>query len=50
MINFLYPPVFGGLLKLRDTPRPPAVSILHLFFSGLTSMLAAFTLKRSASV
>ena len=25
----------GGLLKLGDTPRPPAGSILHLFFNGL---------------
>jgi hypothetical protein len=34
-INPLYPPIFGGLLKLGNTPRPPAGSILHLFFSGL---------------
>ncbi|MEE8619430.1 MAG: hypothetical protein V3S84_04825, partial [Dehalococcoidales bacterium] len=26
-------PSLGGLLGLGDTPRPPAVSILHLFFS-----------------
>ena len=32
-INPLYPPIFGGLLKLGDTPRPTAGSILHLFFS-----------------
>ena len=32
-INPLYPPIFGGLLKLGDTPRPPATSVLHLFFS-----------------
>jgi hypothetical protein len=29
-----YVPNLGGLLKLGDTPRPPAESILHLFFSG----------------
>jgi len=34
-INPLYPPIFGGLLKLEDTPISPAGSILHLFFSGL---------------
>ena len=28
-------PNLGGLLKLGDTPRPPAGSILHLFYSGL---------------
>jgi hypothetical protein len=34
-LNPLYPPILGGFLKLEDTPRPPAGSILHLFFSGL---------------
>jgi hypothetical protein len=28
-------PKLGGLVKLGDTTRPPAGSILHLFFSGL---------------
>jgi hypothetical protein len=35
LINPLYPPILGDFLKLGDTPRPPAGSILHLFFSGL---------------
>ena len=34
-INPLYPPVLGDFISLGDTPRPPAGSILHLFFSGL---------------
>jgi hypothetical protein len=34
-INPLYPPVLGDFIKLGDTPRPPAGSILLLFFSGL---------------
>ena len=29
------PQILGDFLKLGDTPRPPAGSILHLFFSGL---------------
>ena len=29
------PPNLGGLLKMEDTPGPPARSILHLFHSGL---------------
>ena len=32
-INPLYPPILGDFLNLGDTPRPPAGSILHLFFS-----------------
>ncbi len=34
-INPLSPPILGDFLKLGDTPRPPAGSILHLFFIGL---------------
>ena len=34
LINPLTPDL-GGLLKLGDTPRPTAGSILHLFFSVL---------------
>ena len=34
-ITPLYPPILGDFLKLGDTPRPPAGSILHLFFYGL---------------
>jgi hypothetical protein len=34
-INPPDPPILGDFLKLEDTPRPPAGSILHLFFSGL---------------
>jgi hypothetical protein len=30
-MNPLYPPVLGDFIKLGDTPRPPAGSILHLF-------------------
>jgi len=36
--NLNQPPIYsnlGGLLKLGDTPRPPAGSILYLFSSGL---------------
>ena len=32
-INPLYPPILGDFLNLGDTPRPPAGSVLHLFFS-----------------
>jgi hypothetical protein len=34
-INPLYPTILWDFLKLGDTPRPPAGSILHLFFCGL---------------
>ena len=30
-INPLYPPILGDIIKLGDTPKPPAGSILHLF-------------------
>ena len=32
------PPTLGGYLKLGDTPRPSAGSILHLFFGSLKSL------------
>ena len=32
-INPPYPPILGDFLNLGDTPRPPATSVLHLFFS-----------------
>jgi len=35
LINPLYPPVLGDFLKMGDTPRPQAGSILHLFFGSL---------------
>jgi len=28
------PPILGDFFKLGDTPKPPAGSILHVFFSG----------------
>jgi hypothetical protein len=34
-INPLIPQSWGIFFKLGDAPRPPAGSILHLFFSGL---------------
>ena len=37
-INPLIPQSWGIYLNLGDTPRPPAGSILHLFFSGLYSI------------
>jgi hypothetical protein len=41
-INPLYPPILGDFLELGDTPRPPAGSILHLFFGGLTIFSTIF--------
>jgi len=36
----------GDFLKLGDAPRPPAGSILHLFFSGLNKwVLLVFSIK-----
>ncbi len=39
-INPLYPPILGDFLELGEhTPRPPAGSILHLFFSGFYNVM-----------
>jgi hypothetical protein len=35
-INSLYPPVLGDIIKLWDTPRSPAGSILNLFSSSFS--------------